>query len=182
MGEIAFVLAALDREVRGQLQHREAGSETVVVVARGHFSRERLSAWWGFNLRPPAEERYSSSTQCWRTVRARTTKWKHFAGVDPRRPEHNKRWGYTLSTISFSWEDSAVCVVVESLCDKLNVCSVSMNCISKSKVWIACVDEEKAAGGSGRWCQNSFKKLAPDFENSPENNLKTTWPSMTVYS
>lgn len=90
-GEIAFVFSALHREVRGQLQHREAGSETV-VVARGHFSRERLSAWWGFNLHPPAEVRYSSATQCSRTVRARTTKWKHFAGVDPRRPGHNKRW------------------------------------------------------------------------------------------
>lgn len=37
------MFSALHREVRGQQQHREAGGETV-VVARGHFSRERLSA------------------------------------------------------------------------------------------------------------------------------------------
>lgn len=128
------------------------GCSETVVVARGHFSRERLSAWWGFNLHPPAEVRYSSATQCSRTVRARTTKWKHFAGVDPRRPEHNKRWRrsyrsravtHSRSAISFLLEDSDVCVVVESLCNKLTVPNVSMNCIRKSKVWIVCADEEE---------------------------------------
>lgn len=38
---------------------------------------------------------------------------------------------------------TAVCVVVERLCNKLTVHNISMNCIRKSRVWIVCVDEEE---------------------------------------